>query len=164
MTYEAVAIWSRIIGTVAVLALLWYVFARFIAPAILQAQEAKNEEIARAEQRRDAAKAEITAAEAEVSQAEHDAQAIAERAEAEARREHEHAVTQLREAGERAVRSAEGELSRARENARAALRIELVEKALDAARRDAEKRVDPAYNTRLIGTFVTQLEKEEPRG
>lgn len=164
MTYEAIAIWSRIIGTVVVLALLWYVFVRFIAPAIARAQDAKNEEIARAEQRRDAAKAEIAAAEAEVAQAEHDAHAIGERAEAEARREREQALAQLRDAGERAVRNAEGELGRARESARAALRIELVEKALDAARRDAEKRVDPAFNTALIGTFVTHLEKEEPRG
>jgi F-type H+-transporting ATPase subunit b len=164
MSYESIAIWSRIIGTVVVLAMLWYVFVRFLAPAIARAQEAKNEEIAHAEQRRDAAKAEIAAARAEAAQAEHDAQSIRERAESDARREREQALAQARESGDRSVRNAEGELARGRVNAQSTLRIELIEKALDAARRDAEARVDPAYNAALVDKFLTSLEAGEARG
>jgi F-type H+-transporting ATPase subunit b len=164
MTYESIAIWSRVIGTVVVLALLWYIFAKFLAPAIARAQEAKNEEIARAEQRRDAARTEIAAAQAAVAQAEADARAIRARAEADAHREREQALAQAREAGERSVRNAEGELARGRVNAQAALRVELIEKALDAARRDAEARVDPTYNAALVGKFLNSLEAGDARG
>lgn len=164
MSYELIAVWSRIIGTVVVLGFLWYIFARFLAPAIASAQQAKNEEIARAEQRRDAAKAEIAAAAAEATQAERDAESILARAQADAHREREQALAQVRESGERALRSAEGELARARLNAQAALRIELIEKALDAARRDAETRVDPVYNAALVDKFVRSLEAGQTRG
>lgn len=164
MSYEEIAIWSRIIGTVVVLAILWYIFARFIAPAIARAQESKNEEIALAERRRDAAKAEIAAAQAVVAQSEQDAKAIRERVEAEARREREQALAQVREAGERALRNASGELERARLNARAAFRVELIERALRTARAEAEARIDPARNAELVGTFVASLERGEHRG
>ncbi len=164
MSYEAVALWSRIIGTVVVLAILWWAFRRFMVPAITRAQQAKNEEIARAEQRRDAAKAEIAAAQAELDQAERDAQAIRARVEADIARERDQALAQARDAGERAVRNAQGELERARANALVALRIELIEKALELARRDAEARVDQAANAELVDAFVGGLERGVRRG
>lgn len=164
MSYEAIAIWSRILGTAAVLAILWYAFVRFLAPAIARAQEARNEEIAQAEQRRDAAKAQIAAAQAEIAQAERDAQAIRSRADADAKREREAAKAQAWEAGERLVRAADGELGRARAAARDALRLELIEKALRQARQEAEARVDAAHNARLVDAFVTSLEGGEHRG
>jgi F-type H+-transporting ATPase subunit b len=164
MSYEAIAVWSRIIGTVAVLAILWYVFARFLAPAIARAQQAKNEEIAHAEERRSAAQAQIAAVRAEIEQAERDAAAIRARAESDAKREREAATAQAAEAGERLVRNAEGELARARAAARDALRVELIEKALQLARREADGRIDPALNAQLAGNFVGSLEAGGPRG
>lgn len=164
MSYEEIAIWSRIIGTVAVLLLLWYVFKRFLAPAIASAQEAKNEEIALAERRRDAAKAEIAAAQGTLARAEEDAKAILARAEADARREREQALAQAREAGERALRNASGELERARRNAHDAFRVDLIEKALHAARSDARARIDSARNAELVAAFVASLEAGERHG
>lgn len=164
MSYEAIAIWSRIIGTFVVLAILWYVFVRFMAPAIARAQQTKNEEIAAAERRREAAKTQIAAAQAELAQAERDAEAIRARAEADAKREREAAKTQASETGERLVRAAGGELDRARAAARDALRIELIEKALQEARREAGARVDAARNAQLVDAFVASLERGEHHG
>lgn len=158
MSYETIAIWSRIIGTLVVLGILWYVFARFIAPAIAQAQEAKNAEIGRAEQRCKDAKAEIAAAQAEIAQAETDAGAIRARAQADAKRERDAATAQAQEAGERLLRNADGELERARMTARDALRVQMIEQALELARGEAGQRVDSTRNAELVDKFVGSLE------
>lgn len=164
MTYADIAVWSRIIGTVITLAILWWVFARYIAPAIVRAQEAKNAELSHAEQRRDAAKAEVDAAISALAEADRDAEAIRRRGQDEARRDREKALADAREAGERVLRNAEGELDRARGAARAALRVELIEKALRAARETANARVDTGANAELIRAFAATLERGGRRG
>jgi F-type H+-transporting ATPase subunit b len=164
MSYDQIAIWARVGHTVLVIALLWWLFKRFLAPTVARAQQAKNEEIALAERRRDAAKEQISTAEAEIEQAAKDAQAIRARAEADVRRERELAVAQAWEAGERVIRHADGELERSRLAARAALRIRLIEQALQLARREADAQIDAARNAELVGRFVGSLERSDGRG
>ncbi|HXP94381.1 MAG TPA: hypothetical protein VN905_13000 [Candidatus Binatia bacterium] len=162
MSYEEIAIYSRIIGTLVVFGMLWYLFARFAAPVITRAQELKNEEIARAERRRTAERTRLDTMIAELTEATRAADAIRRTAEDVARRERERAVAQTREAGERALRNADGELDRARATARDALRIELIEKALQRASREASAHVDAKRNAALIDEFLGKLERRAP--
>lgn len=164
MSYEAIAIWSRIIGTVAVLWLLYYWFVKYLVPAIGNAQEAKNAEIAQAEERRDAARAGVDKAIGELAEASRDAESIRQRVSDEANRDREKAMAEAREAGERAMYNASGELDRARQSARDRLRVELIEKALKQARDDASERVDNAKNAEIVSRFVGSLEGNQRRG
>ncbi len=163
MSYEQIAIYSRIVGTLVVFGILWYLFRRFLAPVIARAQELKNEEIARAERRRTAERTRLDTMIAELTEASRAADAIRRTAEDAARREREQGVAQSREAGERALRNADGELERARMAARDTLRIELIEKALQRASREAAAQVDAKRNTALIDEFLGKLERREPR-
>lgn len=164
MSYEQIAIWSRILGTLVVLWLIYYSFVRYIVPAIAQAQEAKNAEIALAEHRRDAARTEVDRAISALTEAARDAEAIRKRVADEAHREREKALAEAREAGERALSNAAGELDRARFAARDRLRVELIEKALQKAREDANARIDNAKNAEIVSRFVGTLEGEQRRG
>ena len=157
--YLQVAIWSQVVSSalfVCVLAWLWF---KFIQPAIMAAQERYNKQIAEAERHRDEAKATLELLRNETSGAAHDAELIRNRSEAQAAREHETTVAEAREAGKRAVRNAQGEFDRSLAAARARLRVELLDKALDRARQDAAQRVDAALNRRLVDRFVGSLER-----
>lgn len=158
MNYEAIALWSQVISSVLFLVVLIWMFNKFAIPAVLKAQQSKNDEIARTEQHRDQAKAAVAVLKMEMGEAEHDASAILERAKAQAEREHETAVEEAKAAGERALRSAAGELERAREAARVRLRNELAEKALELARGDARKRLTPDLNAQLVDRFIATLD------
>jgi F-type H+-transporting ATPase subunit b len=159
MNYDAIALWSQVISSVLFVVVLIWMFNKFAIPAVLKAQQSKNDEIARSEQHRDQAKAAVSVLKMEMGEAEHDAAAILERAKAQAEREHETAVQEAKAAGERALRSAAGELERAREAARVQLRNELAEKALELARRDARTRLTPALNAQLVDRFITSLDR-----
>jgi F0F1-type ATP synthase membrane subunit b/b' len=164
MSYEAIAIWSRIIGTAVVLWMLYYGFVKYLVPAIGHAQEAKNAEIAQAEERRDVARTDVDKAITELAEAGRDAEAIRQRVSDEANRDREKAITEAREAGERAMHNASGELDRARQSARDRLRVELIEKALKQARDDASARIDTAKNAEIVSRFVGSLEGNQRRG
>jgi F-type H+-transporting ATPase subunit b len=164
MSYEAIAVWSRIIGTVVVLWMLYYAFVKYLVPTIRKAQEAKNAEIAHAEERRDASRADVDKAIAALSEASRDAESIRQRVSDEANRDREKAMAEAREAGERAMHNASGELDRARQSARDRLRVELIEKALKQARDDASARIDTAKNAEIVSRFVGSLEGDQRRG
>ena len=158
MNYEAIAIWSQVISSVLFMVVLVWMFNKFAIPLVLSAQKSKNEEIARTEQHRDQAKATVAKLRMEMGEAEHDAQAILERAAEQAAHERQHAVEEAKAAGERSLRSASGELDRAREAARIQLRNELAERALELARRDARSRVNADVNARLVQRFTESIE------
>ncbi|MBV8637133.1 MAG: hypothetical protein JO322_03550 [Candidatus Eremiobacteraeota bacterium] len=156
--YEQIAKWSDIVSAILFLAVLVWLWMKYIAPAVLAAQANQNRLLAEAERHRDEAKAALDLLRQEIEGAKHDADLIAERASNQA--EHESGVTiaEANEAGERMLRNAQGELERARAAAREQLREELAAKALDLARREAETRVDGGVNARLVDQFVASLE------
>lgn len=159
MNYEAIAIWSQVASSILFLVVLVWMFRKFIIPVVMTAQKNKNEEIARAEQRRDAAKVKLEELRATIGNADEDAEAIKQRAVAQAERELAVAVAEAKAAGERALHNAQGELDRARAAARETLRNEFVDKALVRAREEAAKRVTPAVNAQLVDRFVETLER-----
>ena len=159
MNYEAIAIWSQVASSILFLVVLVWMFRKFIIPVVMTAQKNKNEEIARAEQRRDAAKVKLEELRATIGNADEDAEAIKQRAVAQAERELAAAVAEAKAAGERALHNAQGELDRARAAARETLRNEFVDKALVRAREEAAKRVTPAVNAQLVDRFVETLER-----
>ena len=156
--YEKVAEWSQVAASVLFLAAMIWIWMKFIMPAVLQAQQKQNAQLAEAEHRRDDAKAGLDALQGELENAKRDARAMQERVAGLASAEREEALRETREAGERAVRSAEGELARSRAAARERLREELLCKALDAARAKATEHVDASVNERLVASFVSDLE------
>ncbi len=159
MNYEAIATWSQVISAILFALTLVWMFRKFLAPAILAAQQARNDEIAVAEKRRDQARDAAASMETLIAAAEKDAASIRERANVDALRERGQAVAEAREAGERAVRNAQGELERNRLAAREVLRSELIEKALSIARSGANAKMDRSTNALLVRTMVEDLER-----
>ena len=158
--YEAIAVWSQVVGALVFIVVLVYLFARFVTPAIRGSQERKNAELAESERRRDEAKADLERARVEVAGADGDVAAIGERAQRDAVRERERLLAEAKAEGERVVRNAEGELARGRYAARARLRSELVEKAVAIAR-EAAARLDETADQRVIGGVLQAIEKRE---
>ncbi len=158
LNYEEIAKWSDIVSAVLFLAVLVWLWMKYIAPAVMTAQGNQNRLLAEAERHRDEAKAALQLLRQEIEGAKHDATLIEQRAADQAKHESEVTVAEAKEAGERALRNAQGELERARVAAREQLREELAAKALDLARREAENRVDGGVNARLVDGFVASLE------
>lgn len=147
--YESVAIWSQVVASILFIFVLVYLWARFLAPAVLASQARKNAELAEAERRRDEAHDRASIATSEIASAEADAEAILARAQGDASRLHDRIVSEARAEGERLARNAGGELERSRAVARDELRAELLERALVIARERAAT-IDPATNKRLV--------------
>lgn len=158
ISYEQIAKWSDIVSALLFLAVLVYLWFKYIQPVVLAAQEKSNDLIELAERHRDEAKAAIDALNRELEGAQRDAGLIRERAQGQAQREAETTIAEANAAGERALNNADGELERARASARRALRDEFAAQALDLARSQAQQRVDGALNVRLVQAFMTSLE------
>jgi F-type H+-transporting ATPase subunit b len=158
ISYEEIAKWSDILSAISFLAVLVYLWFKYIQPAVLAAQAKSNELIQVAERHRDEAKGAIEALTRELEGAQRDAGLIRERATGQAQREAEALVAEAKTSGERALHNAQGELARARAAARQQLRDELAEQALDLARSQAQQRVDGALNVKLVHAFVASLE------
>jgi F-type H+-transporting ATPase subunit b len=159
MNYEAIATWSQVISSFAFLAVLVYMWIKFIQPAVLAAQTNANRSIAEAERHRDEAKAALDLLSNEISGAKRDAGAIISRADEQAVHERTRSLEETREAGERALHNAQGELDRARAAAREQLRTDLLDRALAIAHGEAQRRVDDNVNGQLVQRFVTSLER-----
>lgn len=159
INYEEISKWSDIVSALLFLAVLAYLWFKYIAPAVLAAQAKSNELIEIAERHRDEAKAAIDALNRELEGAQHDAGLIRERATGQAQREAEATIAEAKAAGERSLDNAQGELARARVAARQQLRDELAEQALDLARSQAQLRVDSALNLKLVQGFMTSLDR-----
>lgn len=156
--YVKIALWSQVVASVLFICVLVWLWRKFLQPAVLAAQERQNKQIAEAERHRDEAKAMLDLLRTQMEGAEHDADAIKERAAAQAKREYDAAVAEATEAGERALTSAQGELKRARASAREQLRREILDRALAQAQQDAARRVDAPANARLVNDFLGSLE------
>lgn len=156
--YEQIAKWSDIVSAILFLAVLVWLWMKYIAPAVLGAQANQNRLLAEAERHRDEAKAALDLLRQEIEGAKHDASLIGQRAADQSKHESETTIAEANEAGERMLRNAQGELERARAAAREQLREELASKALDLARSEAQTRVDGGVNARLVDRFVASLE------
>lgn len=155
--YVAAAAWSQVVASFLFMAVLVWMWFKWIQPAILTAQANANAQVAEAERHRDEAKAALDLLKRETNGASQDAAAIKARAAEQAKREYDAVVADAVDAGERALRGAAGELDRARVAARDQLRVELLEKALGRARAEAERRVDDKVNAELVERFIGEL-------
>ena len=159
MNYDEIAKWSNVASALLFMAVIVYLWIRFVQPAVVAAQAKSNGLIEEAERHRDEAKASIDVLQRELEGAQRDAGLIRERAREQAQREADAIVADAKASGERAVHNAQGELDRARAAARVRLRAELAGKALDLARGQAQERIDGAVNERLVQGFVASLER-----
>jgi F-type H+-transporting ATPase subunit b len=155
--YLEIAIWSQVLSSFVFMAVLVFMWYRWLLPVFLSAQARSNRAIAEAERHRDEVRAALEALQAEIDGARHDAELIVQRAEDHAEHERQSALEEVGDAGERALENAGKELDRARAAARGRLRGELLGRALRIAREDAARRVGPALDERLIDTFVGTL-------
>ncbi len=155
--YEQLAIGSQIVASILFIIVLVYLWRRFLAPAVVAAQARKNAELLEAEQRRDAAKAEIGVAQAEAAVADNDVRAITQRGQADAAATRERILREGQAESERLLRNAEGELERGRNAARERLREDLLARAIAIARRAALE-VDEATNRRLVSEAVDTVD------
>jgi len=156
--YTNLAIWSQILGAFAFLAVVVWLWVRFLTPAIVASRDRKNAELAQAERARDAAKEEIDVARHELAVASSDAQAIRSRGHGDAKTLQERILAEAIRDGERQVHNAEGQLQFGRAAARETLRLELIAKALDIARESASRLGDDV-DRRLTGDVVESLER-----
>jgi F-type H+-transporting ATPase subunit b len=155
--FENVALWSQVVGALAFLLVLVLLFRKYLIPAVVANERARNAEIVDAENRLARMKADADKARAEVELADRDAAEILGRVERIAAREREHALAEANAEGNRLLNNAEGELERGRLLARDRLRAEFVEKALERARAEAPSRVDDALNRILVDRTVDDL-------
>jgi F0F1-type ATP synthase membrane subunit b/b' len=157
--YLEISIWSQVVSSILFIGALVFIWNKWILPVVMAAQVHSNAQIAESERHRDEAKGALGALREEIESARRDAELIEQRAELHAQRERETILKDATEAGERALRDAGGELERARTAARLRLRDELLDRALDIARHDAVRRVDPELDSRLVERFVGSLEE-----
>jgi F0F1-type ATP synthase membrane subunit b/b' len=155
--FDRLAQWSEIVGGFAFIVVAVLLFMKYALPAVRATQIARNADLVHAEHRREALKAEVGKARAEVEAADRDAQAIKARAAVDAARERDRLLAEAKADGERAVANAHGELERARIAARAQLRSEFIDRALQLARTKADSRIDAAVNAKLVGATVQTL-------
>lgn len=155
--FENVALWSQVVGALAFLLVLVLLFRKYLIPAVVANERARNAEIVDAENRLARMKADADKARAEVELADRDAAEILGRVERIAAREREHALAEANAEGNRLLNNAAGELERGRLLARDRLRAEFVEKALERARAEAPSRVDDALNRILVDRTVDDL-------
>src|ERR1700737_2133058 len=132
--FVQVALWSQVAGSVSFLIVLILLFRKYLIPAVLANQAARNAQLAEAEARRTRMQTEAAKARGEIEAADRDAAEIRRRVEHATERDRAHVLDGANAEGPRLVRNAEGELERARLAARDRLRIELIEKALAKAR------------------------------
>jgi F0F1-type ATP synthase membrane subunit b/b' len=154
--YEMLARWSQILGAFAFIAVLIYLFRKFLAPAVTAAEASKNAEIEEMEHRRAVAAADLDAAKSETADTAARAASIRERGSHDAASERERILAD----GERSLVNAEGELVRGRASANERLRTRILEHALEIAREGAAKRVDAATNERIIASVIDSIENE----
>ncbi len=155
--FEQVALWSQVFGAVAFLVVLVVMFRKYLIPAVVANQKARNAELAEAEARRARIQADAAKARAEVEHAERDAAEIRNRIERVTKRNHANIIAEAEAEGLRILHNAEGELDRARHAARVRLRIEFIEKALAKARAEAPARVSERLDESLVGRTVDDL-------
>ncbi|MBV9027029.1 MAG: hypothetical protein JO311_00305 [Candidatus Eremiobacteraeota bacterium] len=158
-TYLQIALWSQVISSIIFIAVIVFMWFRWIMPVVMAAQERSNRQIADAERHRDEVKAALDALHAEIETARHDALLIEQRASRRAEHERDLLLNEAQAAGKRALADAGRELDRALAAARRRLRDELFEKALSLARGDAAQRAGPALDTRLISEVAGSLEQ-----
>lgn len=157
--YIEISIWSQVVSSIVFIAALVYAWRRWLMPVFLAAQERSNAQIAEAERHRSEAKAALDLLREEIQSAGHDADLIAQRANAQAEHERQATIADANEAGERVLDDARKELGRARAAAAVRLRSELVAQALQVAREDATRRVGAAVDARVIDRFIGSLER-----
>jgi F0F1-type ATP synthase membrane subunit b/b' len=155
--FETVALWSQVAGAIVFLVVLILLFRKYLIPAVVANEQARNAEIVDAEKRLARMRADAAKARVEVEVADRDAAEILSRVERIAARDRAHVLAAANAEGDRLVRNAEGELDRARLVARDRLRIEFIEKALAQARAEAPARVDAAMNSELVRRTVDDL-------
>jgi F0F1-type ATP synthase membrane subunit b/b' len=158
--YEQLAVWSQVLGSVAFIAVLVYVFQRFLIPAVVASQERKNAELIEAERRRDAAKEDVLVARRELDGVEEEVKALRVRAAVDARRERERILADATAEGKRLVSTAEGELDRGRFAAREAFRVALLDKALHIARRSAAEGIDAEKDRALVSGVMNAVDHQ----
>ena len=157
MNYESIAQYSEIVGGFAFLIVAIALFRKFVLPAVDAGQGARNADLFNAEHRRDELREQVVEARGELEAADRDAQAIATRAEADARHEHDSIIAAARREGLRLIQNARGELERGRMAGRDKLRIEFIEKALNRARELAAQSLSDAANAKLVSQTVDDL-------
>jgi len=155
--YEQLAVWSQVVGSIAFIITLVYVFKRFLVPAVIASQEQKNAELSEAERRRDASKEELAAVRRELDGLEEEVKNIRVRAAVDARKERERILADEAAEGERLLRNAEKELDRGRVAAREAFRSRILEKALSLARHSAGERIDANRDRELVGGVMDAI-------
>lgn len=156
--YLKIAVWSQVVSSVIFIAVLIYIWQRYVLPVLLAAQERSNRQIADAERHRDEAKEALEALGAEIESARRDSVLIARRAAERAEHERQQVLKEATDAGERALADAGRELDRARAAARAKVRDELVALALQIAREDAAKRMGADLDAKFVEGFAGSLE------
>jgi F-type H+-transporting ATPase subunit b len=157
VNYEAIALWSQVVAAVVFAALFVIGFMRFLTPTIEHMTAAKNDEIRENEKRRDEAAQRVAAARAEIAQATADGARIKEHIERDARREAAIIVATAHSEAQRLVRNAHADYERSRVAARDRLRIEMIDKALAAARKTVAARIDEKAEATLVGRFIEDL-------
>jgi len=156
--YLHIAVWSQILSSIVFIAVLVFMWNKWVMPVVLSAQERSNRQIAEAERHRDEVKGALDALRGEIETARHDAGLIEHRAGVRAEHEREALLREAAEAGERTLADARLELDRARAAARQRLRDEMVARALGIAREEAVRRLGPALDARFVDRFTDSLE------
>ncbi len=156
--YLEIALVSQVVSSIVFIAALVYAWIRWMLPVVLAAQERSNRQIAEGERHRDEVKGALEALRGEIETARHDAELIERRSTERGEHERRLMLAEATEAGDRALADAGRELDRARAAARARLRDEIVARALELARDDAKRLVNPALDARFVERFIGSVE------
>lgn len=158
--------WSEIILVLIVFAILWYLVAKFVVPAIEKAYAARRSEIEggieRARQAQEEAQRTLAEYRQQLAEARTEAAQIREAARAEAQHIVEDLRSQAQEESARIVARGEETLAHQREQIVRELRGEIGVLAVDLASRIVDQRLaDDAAVQRTVDDFLAGLESQD---
>jgi F-type H+-transporting ATPase subunit b len=161
--------WSEIILVLIVFAILWFLVARFVVPAIEKAYAARRNEIEggieRARQAQEEAQRTLAEYQQQLAEARTEAAQIRESARAEAQHIVEDLRTQAQEESARIIARGEETLAQQRQQIVRELRGEIGTLAVDLAGRIVDQRLaDDAAVQRTVDDFLAGLEGGEAAG
>lgn len=155
--------WSEIILVLIVFAILWYMVAKFVVPALEKAYAKRRDEIEggieRARKAQEEAQRTLAEYQQQLAGARTEAAQIREGARAEAQHIVEEMRTQAQEESARIVARGEEQLAQHREQIVRELRAEIGVLAVDLASRIVDQRLsDDAAVSRTVDDFISSLE------
>jgi len=162
MNYATLAVGSIVVSSIIFAVGLLAIYSNWLAPLVKRNQQERNELLAAAMRRRDAAVIARDQARRELNELDTILTQSRHWAEHEAQHEHKRIIAEAHRDADRLIRHADEEAVRARHAATLGIRERLITQSLSRARERAQREVGHEQETRLIAQLLDSLAHQAP--